>query len=210
MMKSKRVFVSGGSGVIGLEIVPKLLARGATVMVGDLKPRPSSFGPSVIYRQGDLNTLTDREFKAFRPDIFIHLAATFERSAESYEFWGENFLHNVQLSHHLMTLAKDTESLKKVVFASSYLIYDQMLYQFNFPATKAISLKETDSVLPRNLTGAAKFSHEIELRFLNQYKSKQFSTVCVRIFRGVWSKFSRCDITLGTRFINWKTYCCIS
>jgi carbamoyl-phosphate synthase large subunit len=183
-MKNKRVFVSGGSGVIGLEIVPKLLARGAKVIVGDLKSRPSSFEKSVIYRQGDLNTLTEEEFKAFRPDIFIHLAATFERSVESYEFWEENFLHNVQLSHHLMTLAKNTKSLQKVVFASSYLIYDQTLYQFNTRATKAIPLNETDSVLPRNLTGAAKLSHEIELRFLDKFKSEQFTIACARIFRG--------------------------
>lgn len=183
-MKNKRVFVSGGSGVIGLEIVPKLLARGATVIVGDLKSKPTSFDSQVIYRQGDLNTITDQEFRAFRPDIFIHLAATFERSAESYEFWGENFSNNVQLSHHLMTLAKDAEFLQKVVFASSYLIYDQMLYQFDTPSTKAIRLREIDPVLPRNLTGAAKFNHEIELGFLSQFKSQQFQIVCARIFRG--------------------------
>jgi carbamoyl-phosphate synthase large subunit len=61
----------------------------------------------------------------------IHLAATFERSAESYEFWEENFRHNVRLSHHLMSLAKDAPSVKRVVFASSYLIYDPSLYQIS-------------------------------------------------------------------------------
>lgn len=184
MMSGKRVFVSGGAGVIGLEIVPKLLILGATVMVGDLKPRPSMFSRGVIYRQGDLNEMSEHEMRQFAPDIFIHLAATFERSEETYGFWGENFLHNVQLSHHMMTLVKDQPSLKRVVFASSYLVYEPSLYQFSSPANVAISLSELDPVKPRNLTGAAKLSHEIELRFIAQYRSSQFDTVCARIFRG--------------------------
>ncbi len=184
MMNGKRVFVSGGAGVIGLEMIPKLLALGVTVMVGDLKPRPSIFPQEVIYRQGDLSDMSEREMRQFAPDIFIHLAATFERSTETYAFWEENFLHNVHLSHHMMTLVKDLPSLKKVVFASSYLIYEPSLYQFSSPRKEAITLSELEPVQPRNLTGAAKLSHEIELRFLAQYRSRQFDTVCARIFRG--------------------------
>ncbi len=180
----KRVFVSGGAGVIGMELIPKLCARGITVLVGDIKTRPSVFPPSVLYRQGDLNAMTRQEFDAFAPDLFIHLAATFERSTESYEFWHENFRHNVQLSHHLMTLAKDSPAIKRVVFASSYLIYQPALYQFPAAQDAGVSLRETDPVLPRNLTGMAKLAHEIELGFLENFRSAQFSSVCARIFRG--------------------------
>jgi carbamoyl-phosphate synthase large subunit len=184
MMNSKRVFVSGGAGVIGLEIIPLLIERGASVLVGDLKQRPTSFPLEVRYRQGDLNYLTQKELESFAPDIFIHLAATFERSTETYDFLEENFWHNLHLSHHLMTLVKDLPSLKRVVFASSYLIYDPNQYQFSTPQDKPVSLKETDAVLPRNLTGMAKFASEIELRFLDSFRSKHFTTVCARIFRG--------------------------
>lgn len=183
-MKNKRVFVSGGAGVIGLEMIPRLVARGAKVLVGDLKPRPEAFDPQVTYRQGDLNDMSRAEFLAFAPEVFIHLAATFERSSESYEFWEENFLHNVRLSHHLMTLAKESPTLKRVVFASSYLIYDPALYQFDAPRALPVSLKETDQVLPRNLTGMAKFAHEIEMRFVDQFCADRLSTVCARIYRG--------------------------
>ena len=183
-MDGKRVFVSGGAGVIGLEMIPRLVARGATVLVGDLKPRPASFPASVHYRRGDLNEMSQEELEAFRPDVFMHLAATFERSTETYGFWEENFWHNVCLSHHLMTIAKDVLSLKRVVFASSYLIYDQALYQFNEPQLTPASLVETDSVMPRNLTGMAKLAHEIELRFLDGFRAKAFTSVCVRIHRG--------------------------
>lgn len=170
--------------MIGLEMIPKLVSYGATVMVCDLKPRPLSFSPNVIYRQGDLNYMTALELEGFAPSIIIHLAATFERSEESYEFWEENFLHNVSLSHHLMTIAKDQVSLNRFVFASSYLIYEPSLYQFDSAPSLPVSLNESDPVLPRNLTGMAKLAHEIELRFIDQFRSNKFTTVCARIYRG--------------------------
>ena len=183
-MKISRVFVSGAAGVIGSQMVPLLAARGFTVLAADLKPCPAHFPPEVQYRQGDLNHMDAAELAGFAPDCFIHLAATFERSAESYGFWEENFRHNLALSHHLMTLAKDLPSLHRVVFASSYLIYDPALYQFNRAQQQPVSLKESDPILPRNLTGMAKLAHEVELRFLDGFRHDKFSSVCARIFRG--------------------------
>jgi carbamoyl-phosphate synthase large subunit len=182
--RDKRIFISGGAGVIGRELVLKLLAAGATLFVGDLKPCPNEFKGRIRYRQGDLNYLMQAEIEAFSPEVFIHLAATFERSTESYEFWQENFWHNVRLSNHLMTLIKDLPSLRKVVFASSYLIYDPRLYNFSIAQKEPVSLKETDPIYPRNLTGMAKLSHEIELRFIEEFKSAQYEIIIARIFRG--------------------------
>jgi carbamoyl-phosphate synthase large subunit len=83
-----------------------------------------------------------------------------------------------------MSLMKEIKTLERVVFASSYLIYDPNLYQFDSPRETAIILDETCQVQPRNLTGMAKFSHEMELNFLDKFKANQFTTVCARIFRG--------------------------
>ena len=154
------------------------------MFTGDLKPCPEKWKGKLRYRQGDLNLMTSAELESFEPEFFIHLAATFERSTESYEFWYENFWHNVRLSNYLMSLAKDLKSIKKVVFASSYLIYDPALYSFTEPRETAVSLKESDPVYPRNLTGMAKLSHEIELRFLEKFRSEQYQIVLTRIFRG--------------------------
>ncbi|NLU94401.1 ATP-grasp domain-containing protein [Chitinophaga sp. Ak27] len=184
MFKGKRVFISGGNGVIGNCLVRKLHEQGAVVFTGDLKARPVDLPKEVLYRQGDLNFITKEELENFAPEYFFHLAATFERSAESYSFWDENFQHNVKLSNHLMSCLKDCPSLKKVVFASSYLIYDPALYQFDTPASTPYSLKETDPIYPRNLTGVAKLSHEIELRFINEFKKNQYKIVSARIYRG--------------------------
>jgi carbamoyl-phosphate synthase large subunit len=183
-MSSERVFVSGAAGVIGRELVPRLLSRGVEVWAADLKPRPPEIPATVRYRQGDLNALAAVEVSGFAPTIFIHLAATFERSVETYAFWDENFAHNVRLSHHLMTLLKDTPTLRRVVFASSYLIYDPGLYLFDEPREHACRLKETDAIRPRNLTGVAKLAHETELRFLADHCKGRFTSVSARIFRG--------------------------
>lgn len=182
-LKDKRVFISGGNGVIGNVLVDKLINEGAILFVGDLKPRPQHWPANIKYRQGDLNYITKDEIADFQPEYFFHLAATFERSTETYEFWEENYRHNVHLSNHLMTIFKDLPELKKVIFASSYLIYDPALYNFQKPAQEGYRLKETDPIYPRNLTGVAKLNHEIELRFIDEFKHSQFSTVSARIFR---------------------------
>lgn len=183
-MTARRYFVSGAAGVIGRELVAMLEARGDAVLAADLKPRPAAFSKSVVYRQGDLNAMTTDELAAFAPDVFIHLAATFERSTETYAFWEENFWHNVRLSHHLMTIAKDLPSLRRVVFASSYLIYDRALYEFDLEPASPTRLAEDAPVAPRNLTGMAKLAHEIELQFLAGFRGDAFGTVCARIYRG--------------------------
>jgi carbamoyl-phosphate synthase large subunit len=180
-----KVFVSGGAGVIGHELIPMLHAAGAQIMVGDLKPRPVTWSSDIAYRQGDLNSLTSGEVEAFSPEVFIHLAATFERSTETPGFWSENFRDNVALSHHLMTRMKESSTLRRVVFASSYLVYDPALYTHSSPVDPGLirPLKETDPIHPRNLTGTAKLSHEQELRFLNDTGSN-FTSVSARIYRG--------------------------
>ena len=126
----KRVFVSGASGVIGREMIPILIQNGAIVMACDLQPMPKEFPAGVSFRRGDLNFITQQELDNFNPEIFIHLAATFERSKETYEHWEENFFHNIRLSNHLMTLMRNVKGLKRVVFPSSYLIYEKSLYSF--------------------------------------------------------------------------------
>lgn len=177
-MKNKRVFVSGGSGVIGTALVERLITQGATVFVGDLKPSP--FGGHILYRQGDLNYMTPEELAAFNPEIFFHLAATFERSTETPPFFTENFHHNVVLSHHLLSCLKSCSALKRVIFASSYLVYDPAQYLFSTPHSP-ISLSEESRTKPRNLCGSAKYFHEEELHFFQQFSS--VSCACARIFR---------------------------
>lgn len=189
-LSNKRIFVSGGAGVIGQELIKKLHKSNSILFVGDLKNRPSEFPPNIFYRRGDLNMLKFHEIEVFKPDIFIHLAATFERSVETYDFWEENFQNNINLSHHLLSLIMNLESIQKIIFASSYLVYDPNQYLYESPQAVPFSLTEHSNLHPRNLTGSAKLMHESELDFLSSFKSDQISVIIARIFRG-YGKNSR-------------------
>jgi carbamoyl-phosphate synthase large subunit len=197
-MKNLRVFVTGGAGVIGCELIPMLLAEGAYVIVGDLKDKPNGWDDEVDYLQGDLNDLTKQSLESINPDIIFHLAATFERSVKSLEFWDENYANNISLTHHILRISRNLGSLKRFVLASSYLIYDPSQYLFNAPQESARQLSESHTINPRNLIGMAKLQNERELQFLSNFKQSTFSSVSVRIFRG-FGKGSRCVISRWIR-----------
>lgn len=192
-MKGKRVFVSGGAGVIGTALVDKLLKSGADIFVGDLKLCPAKWLGKVKYRQGDLSSLTPDELITFDPEIFFHLAATFERTEESYPFFGDNFHHNVKLSHHLINCLKDSTSLQSVIFASSYLVYDSDLYLNE----NSVPLTEESILNPRNICGSAKLFHEGEMHFMHLFHPN-VSFISARIFR-VYGKGSRDIISRWVR-----------
>lgn len=197
-MRNKRVFISGGAGIIGRPLVRRLIDEGADIFIGDLRSCPKAWWGKVKYRQGDLNTIAPTELISFSPEIFFHLAATFERSEENYPFFEHNFYHNVSLSHHLLDCLKEVQSLERIVFASSYLIYDPSLYQFNQPRECPVVLKEDSPVHPRNLCGSAKFFYESELNFLSQFFQDRISCVSARIFR-VYGEHSRDVISRWVR-----------
>ncbi|MCP5044241.1 MAG: NAD-dependent epimerase/dehydratase family protein, partial [bacterium] len=182
-LADKRVFVSGGAGVIGRELVAMLAAAGADVMVGDLAPCPASLPSDVAYRRGDLNHITGAELRAFDPQVFFHLAASFERSVETGGFWNEGHHNNLVLSHHLMDCMTGVESLERVVFASSYLVYDPALYTFDAPQSQPRRLDERAPIRPRNLCGSAKHHHELELEFLSDLPEVDFTAISARIYR---------------------------
>jgi len=180
--ENSKVFVSGGAGVIGRALVDQLYKMGALLFVGDLKPKPKHWSEDILYRQGDLNEIKKEHLLGFQPNFYFHLAASFERTFESEAFWVENYHHNIKLSHHLLDCLKDCTQLTRIVFASSYLVYDPQQYLFDHPPEIVVSLDEQSAQRPRNLCGMAKQLHEQELLFIGQ--RRRFTTVSARIFRG--------------------------
>lgn len=195
---NQRILVTGGAGVIGSVLVEALVRAGAHVLSCDLKPRPEQFEVAVQHVQGDANYLTYDQIQSFAPTMMFHLAATFERSIETEEFWWENYWHNIRLGNHLMSVVKQVPEVKRVVFASSYLIYAPDQYCFDKPQATPRILSENTPIYPRNICGAAKLLHELELRFLEGFDQCAFTTISARIFR-VYGKDSR-DII--SRWIN--------
>lgn len=177
------VFVTGAAGVIGTQLVNQLSDLGHSVFAADLKPRPEVFSDDVSFIHGDLNDMDFVQFAELRPDVVFHLAATFERTTETYSFYEENFRNNVALSHHVLRMTKELSHPVRFVFASSYLIYEASLYSVG-KDQPAVSINELMPVNPRNLTGMAKLSTEGELQFLSNFSDSETSFVSARIFRG--------------------------
>ena len=134
----------------------------------------------------DANNLTHSMLAPFKITEIYHLAASFERSTESDEFLKSNFWHNVKLSHHITKLAKEMQ-VKRVVFASSYLIYNSSLYK-----ESKYAIDEQTEINPRNICGVAKLMHEMELSFCD------IPFIAARIFR-LYGKGDRCIISRWVR-----------
>lgn len=188
-LRGARVVVTGGAGVIATELLAQLSAAGAEVLSIDRLP-VSDPPPGVRHLVADLADCDLAEVAAFRPRHLLHLAATFERSVETPEFWAQNWADNVVATHRLVELGMTLPGLESFVFASSYLIYDPVQYFTPAPAAEGVALRETAGIGSRNLCGAAKLYGEAELRFAEEVRRVPFRVVNARIFR-VYGRGSR-------------------
>jgi|TARA_B100000073_G_scaffold72930_1_gene54658 nucleoside-diphosphate-sugar epimerase len=193
---NKNILVTGGSGVIGRELSKRLAIQGANVRNVDFNNQPTSLTElGVEHIQVDLSNPNSQFLFRFQPDYVFHLAADFERSTETKNFWDSNWKNNILASRHLLEEVVKYDSLKKIIFASSYLIYNKELY--NNPASPK-SLSENDPTNPRNLCGLAKLQTETDLNFLSKFYD--IKVVSARIYR-VYGKGDRAIITRWVRDI---------
>ena len=181
--KNRNVIVTGGSGVIGIELIERLVSLGVNVSCFDIVPKPRRMPKSVEYFRRDLASLDQNEFVGCEPEIVFHLAATFERTKETTSFWERNFQNNVILTHNVLTATKKCSMLRRFLFASSYLVYSPDLYLHKEPPSHSVKLTEGDQVDPRNLCGAAKYYSEKELEYLKSCSEFDCSYASARIFR---------------------------
>lgn len=186
----QRVLVTGGAGVIADELLDRLSASEARVLSVDRLPlaSPAPFG--VEHLVADLAVVDLDAIARFRPRHVFHLAATFERSVESPEFWEQNWTDNVVVTHRLAELAQAIGAIETFVFASSYLVYDPRPYSSVAPATHPVALSEDARLSPRNLCGAAKLYGEAEIRFTHDIGNARYRPIFARIFR-VYGRGSR-------------------
>ena len=126
---NKNILVTGGSGVIGKELIKQLIHQGARVRNIDFTPQPKQLTDLGVEQiQVDLSNPSSQLLFRFEPEYVFHLAADFERSTETKNFWDSNWKNNVLASRYLLEKVIKYNSLKKIIFASSYLIYNKELY----------------------------------------------------------------------------------
>lgn len=181
-LKNKNLLITGGSGSIGTYLI-EMLDDSNKILNIDIKPSDKSIENKVIFEQANIfDTLKINEIvSSFKPDILFHLAAVFQRTAETIDFRNECFSTNVIGTHNVFE-ACIKNSIKQIVFASSYLIYDPNQYLFNKERLQSapVLLDENSPINPRNITGVAKLYSERELEF---YEKMGIITTSLRIFR---------------------------
>lgn len=182
-MKNRRVLITGGAGVIGTELRKLLTEKGAYILSVDRNLPPEENVYNNRNLQKDIAVDELQELLDFQPEIIFHLAAAFERSKESPQFWRNNWLDNIFVSHRIAEIIKEMTQLKVFVFASSYLIYSPSLYLSPSADSRIVYLKEGDNADPRNLVGAAKYYAEKELEFIRKLYNLSLRLVHARIFR---------------------------
>lgn len=189
-LRGRRVLVTGGAGVIARELLERLSGAGAEILSVDRLPLPTAVAPRVEHLVADLADADLGPIERFAPQDIFHLAATFERSVESPEFWAQNWNDNVVVTHRLAELAARVRGVETVIFASSYLVYDPAQYSTTALPASAVTLSETSRLGTRNLCGAAKLYGEAELRFAQEVQAAGFRSAYARIFR-VYGRGSR-------------------
>ena len=183
-----KVLVTGSDGVIARELIKTLGEH--TLLLVDKKS------------DKDLNShIVGEEIRGFKPEIVYHLAASFERTDESPFFLDINWLDNISASARLNKVISEIDSVKQYVFASSYLIYDPMMYT-SLRVTPPYELSEFSPINPRNLCGSSKLHIENEINFLQRNIKKDMKVAHARIFR-VYGNGSQDFVA---RCVQWAKY----
>ncbi|MDA7523746.1 NAD(P)-dependent oxidoreductase [Akkermansiaceae bacterium] len=183
MIDGRRVLVTGGSGVIGRELLARLAKYNCDVLNLDRVDLVGDFGDRIEHHTVDIAFDGMDLIREFDPHVILHLSAAFERSTESTDFWKTNWMDNSIVSHRLLDFAASSDTVEVFTFASSYLIYEPAQYMSDEYIPEPRLLNENDRVSPRNVCGAAKYYTERELDFLCGHNKPGMRAVSARIYR---------------------------
>ncbi|MDO8492262.1 MAG: NAD(P)-dependent oxidoreductase [bacterium] len=120
MTKTKKIFITGGTGFVGQHLVPALVQRGykLLVLVRSL-PRGKRSNPKIVFLKGDLaaSNWWTKKVKSFRPDVVIHLAW---EGLELYDFSANTSLKNLTNALNLLNLAVECKCKKFLSLGSCW------------------------------------------------------------------------------------------
>ena len=178
-----KIFVTGGCGYIGAELVPFLLKKGHKIISADIQyfGNPLKKHKNLKNIKINLKDLKQKHLKGV--DIVIHLAAISNDPAALLNAkitWDTNVLNTL----HLLTLSKNAK-IKKFLFASSGSVYG---------ISKKNKVDENVKLVPVSEYNKTKMIGEILVRNFNKF----FKTTILR--PGTVCGFSRnlrLDLTLN-------------
>ena len=115
-----RVFVSGGSGFIGTNLIESFLEDGWEVLNFDLVS-PQNSQHNRLFQQGDIRdaeALTSA-VRDFRPDVVVHLAARTDLDGANLE----DYSANIDGVHNMIKAIRAAGTASRAVFASSRYVH---------------------------------------------------------------------------------------
>lgn len=146
--KSETILVTGGSGLIGARLLPRLVAAGMNCRALLRSGKEVSAGVTVL--EGDLFDPASLEEAMKEVSAVVHLAAVF-RSPDTDLIWKSN----LEGTRNLINAAKNTAPAARFIFAST-----SHVYHMNNPHPG----REDDAVNPQHAYPASKVAAESELR----------------------------------------------
>lgn len=168
----KKVFITGGAGFIGHNIVKELYGLGHEVAVYDsfatyfpeakneylnnLRVRLGEIQDKAKIIRGEINNfaLLLKSVKEFRPDVVIHLA-NIPVSIASNRFSKEAIEINLGGTVNIIDAVRSVDCVKRLVYASSSYVYGDFQYE---------PVDENHPFSPIDVYGATKVASEFLIR----------------------------------------------
>ena len=119
-MDEKRILITGGSGFIGTNLVTHFLALGWQVLNFDIA-EPQNLQDSYCWKRADLldRESVFNEVRTFQPTILLHFGA---RTDLDEQINIQGYATNFKGSENIVDAVRATNSIKRVIFASSQLV----------------------------------------------------------------------------------------
>ncbi len=190
-----KIFITGGSGFIGTNLVEYLLAQGHEVLSADIKA-PVKKEHEKFYRAVDIldSNMLNQAITSFNPDYIFHLAARTDLNGTSLE----DYAVNTTGTSNVIAAANNVPGLQKMVFASSMLVCKAGYYP-----------KHDQDYAPDTVYGTSKVEMEKVIR--NATMQADWSIVRPTSIWGPWFKTPYrdfFDVVSKGRFVDiGKKYC---
>lgn len=151
----KRILITGGSGFIGTNLMEKFLKDGFNVLNIDIN-EPKKRGHIRYWENIDITDFKElqKSVVSFEPNYIVNLAARTDIEGKSIEAYKANTVG----VKNIMDIAKEVDTLEKIIIASSMLVCNvnhQPKNQFEYSPTTIYgkSKVETEKIVWENEVG---------------------------------------------------------
>jgi UDP-glucose 4-epimerase len=172
LLKQKKILVTGCSGQIGKNLIPKLIELGLDVYGLDLqKPENDKLYQFLLADLTDSKSLLPHSKILSKIDLVVHLASKIENTQNVVTNSKKNIEINIQGTINLIEFLTNVEH---IFYASSYMVYGD---------TYCDLINEKHNTNPSNIYGSSKLTTE---KFLQVLANKKKFLLTIFRFMGIF------------------------